>query len=132
MRRRAARTGSGPFSEIRRAVFISAALATREPLQSGDPFTLVINDKMVTLEVAGIIPSTVETPRAPATLLVMDLPAVEELTGQSGGSAASNSSLKRVRTLKRDAPPSRSSWSIGARDDGRSLRRRNGGKAPPR
>ena len=64
-----------------RAVFISAALAARDKLRLGDPFTLVVNENIATLEVAGIIPAKRDGPQAPATLLVMDLPAVQSLSG---------------------------------------------------
>jgi putative ABC transport system permease protein len=67
-----------------RTVFISAALATRDGLSAGQPLTLVVNEAIVTLEVAGIIPALAEGPQAPATLLVMDLPAVQKLTGRIG------------------------------------------------
>ena len=79
------------------AVFISAALAVREPLELGDPFALVVNDTLVALEVAGIIPSTAGSPPAPATLLVMDLPAVQELTDQSG-------KLSRIEFIVEEGP----------------------------
>ena len=67
-----------------RAVFISAALAARDGLAIGQPLTLVVNEAIVRLEVAGIIPATAEGPQAPATLLVMDLPALQTLTGRVG------------------------------------------------
>ena len=67
-----------------RAVFISAALANRKRLAPGDELPLVINERVVKLEVAGVIPTTEAGPEAPATLLVMDLPAVQRLTGNEG------------------------------------------------
>ena len=79
------------------AVFISAALAARDQLKLGDSLTLVVNEKIVTLEVAGIIPATAEGPRAPATLLVMDLPALQKLTGQAG-------SLSRIEFVVEEGP----------------------------
>ena len=79
------------------AVFVSAALAAREPLRPGDALTLVVNENIVTLEVSGIIPSTAEGPQVPATLLVMDLPAVQRLTGRPG-------SLSRIEFMVDDGP----------------------------
>ncbi|HSH17743.1 MAG TPA: FtsX-like permease family protein, partial [Verrucomicrobiae bacterium] len=67
-----------------RAVFISSALARRDTLQTGDSLALVVNERIVTLEVAGIIPAAAEGPQAPATLLVMDLPALQSLAGRTG------------------------------------------------
>ncbi|HSH17042.1 MAG TPA: FtsX-like permease family protein, partial [Verrucomicrobiae bacterium] len=43
-----------------------------------------MNERIVTLEVAGIIPAAAEGPQAPATLLVMDLPALQSLAGRTG------------------------------------------------
>ena len=65
-------------------MFISAALAARDDLNMGQPLTLVVNEGLVTLEIAGIIPATADGPKAPATLLVMDLPALQALTGRTG------------------------------------------------
>ncbi len=79
--------GADSFWEIfrnPRAVFIGAALAERDQLQPGDALTLVVNESIVTLTVAGIIPTSAEGPEAPPTLLVMDLPAVQALTGRPG------------------------------------------------
>ncbi|HMO65808.1 MAG TPA: hypothetical protein PKE47_11420, partial [Verrucomicrobiota bacterium] len=67
-----------------RAVFISAALAAREGLRPGDALPLVLNEQIVPLEVAGVIPDQPGRPAAPATLLVMDLPALQRLTGRTG------------------------------------------------
>ena len=79
------------------AVFVSAALAARESVGPGDALTLVVNENIVTLEVSGIIPSTAEGPQVPATLLVMDLPAVQRLTGRPG-------SLSRIEFMVDDGP----------------------------
>jgi putative ABC transport system permease protein len=67
-----------------RAVFISRALAERDSLRPGGMFDLVINEQVVKLEVAGVIPVGEGVPRAPATLLVMDLPSVQQWSGQTG------------------------------------------------
>ena len=80
-----------------RAVFVSAALAARDGLRPGGPLPLVINDRVVELEVAGVIPSSPETPEAPLTLLVMDLPAVQQLTGNTGR-------LSRVEFMVEEGP----------------------------
>ena len=80
-----------------RAVFISDALAAQDQLKLGDPLPLIVNEKIVTLEVVGIIPATAEGPRAPVTLLVMDLPALQRLTGHA-------SSLSRIEFIVEDGP----------------------------
>lgn len=67
-----------------RAVFLSAALAARDGLRPGDTLELVLNERIVALEVAGVIPDQPGRPAAPATLLVMDLPALQALVGREG------------------------------------------------
>lgn len=67
-----------------RAVFISPALAQRDGLRPGATFPVVINEQVVPLRVAGIIPPRTDHPAAPATLLVLDLPALQRLTGRTG------------------------------------------------
>jgi putative ABC transport system permease protein len=80
-----------------RAVFIGAALAARDGLAIGQPLTLVVNEAIVSPEVAGIIPTAADGPRAPATLLVMDLPALQALTGRTGW-------LSRIEFIVPDGP----------------------------
>ncbi len=66
------------------SVFISEALAQRERLAPGDRLPLVLNERIVPLTVAGIIPHLPGQPAAPAELLVMDLPALQQWTGRTG------------------------------------------------
>ena len=72
------------LSQLANAVYISAALARRDLLTNGSPLELVVNDRLVELQVAGIIPTVAGQPAAPASLLIMDLPALQQLTGKSG------------------------------------------------
>ncbi len=65
-------------------IYISAALARRDQLTNGSLLSLVINDRLVTLEVAGLIPNRPNQPAAPAGLLIMDLPDLERLTDKVG------------------------------------------------
>ncbi|MBL9135423.1 MAG: FtsX-like permease family protein [Verrucomicrobiales bacterium] len=67
-----------------RAVFISGELAARSNLRIGDPLPLIINDALVTLEVAGVLPRIPDRPAAPAGLMVLDLPALQRWTGREG------------------------------------------------
>ncbi len=67
------------------AVFCSAKLAAREGLQVGSTLVAVVNDQAVTFEIAGVIPGRADQPESPAGLLVMDLPALQVLTGKVGG-----------------------------------------------
>ena len=67
-----------------RAVFINAALAVSEGLGVGSKLPLVINERVVELDVAGIIPQPPGDPAAPATLLIMDFAALQPLAGKLG------------------------------------------------
>ena len=74
----------GSLLNWRNAVFCSAKLAAREGLSVGSPLVVVVNDQTVSLEVAGIIPGRADQPESPAGLLVMDLPALQKLSGKVG------------------------------------------------
>ncbi len=65
------------------AVFITPALARAEGLAPGSPLAGVVDERPLTLRVAGIMPDALgrEWPR---TLLVMDLPAAQALLGRPG------------------------------------------------
>ncbi len=65
-------------------IFISEALAKRDGLKIGSPLPLVINEHSVKLRVSGIIPTIPNQPAAPADLLVMDLPALQQLKDKAG------------------------------------------------
>lgn len=66
------------------AAFISTALASRSGIQPNDPLPLVINDALVTLSVAGVLPQLPDRPSVPPGLLVLDLPVLQRLTGREG------------------------------------------------
>jgi putative ABC transport system permease protein len=78
--------GAGAFGVLGRtdAVFCSKQLADRLELGAGSRFQVVINDRRVELEVAGVIPWRADQVQAPENLLVMDLPALQELSGKTG------------------------------------------------
>ncbi|KAB2674594.1 MAG: FtsX-like permease family protein [Verrucomicrobia bacterium] len=82
----AAGTARGFWDVFRdpRAVFVPARLALREGLRVGGELRLLVNERVVALNVAGIIPSAPGQPAPPDTLLVMDLPALQSLTGRHG------------------------------------------------
>jgi len=65
-----------------RAVFISEALAREKALVVGGSFALLINESVLRLEVAGVIPENPERPNAPVSMLVMNLPALQALSGR--------------------------------------------------
>ncbi len=66
------------------AVFISSTMAKREHLKKADHFRVVIDERMVELEIAGIIPDLRSRPTAPDNLMVMDLPALQRLAQCEG------------------------------------------------
>ncbi len=64
------------------AVLVSTAMAVRESLTNGSMLRILINDQPVDILVNGIIPNVEGKPSAPAHLLVMDLPALQSITGR--------------------------------------------------
>ncbi len=96
-------TGLSPMLRNPHSVFISAALAKRDRLNTGSPLTLIINEHPVTLRVAGIIPADPRQPAAPPNLLIMDLPALQELTDQPGR-------LDRVEFVLEAGPHRAAQW----------------------
>jgi putative ABC transport system permease protein len=86
-----------------RAVFISAAMAKRDQLKAGSTLPLVINAHPVELQVAGIIPQVPDKPAAPPNLLVMDLPALQQLTDKPGR-------LDRVEFVLPEGPHRAERW----------------------
>ncbi len=70
------------FFSSPRAVFVSAALAAEKGLVPGGRLPLLINDTVVPLEIAGVIPSLPDQPAPPRSLLVMDQRALQSLNGR--------------------------------------------------
>ena len=62
------------------AVFVSPDLKERP----GDRLPLLIDDQLVPLEIAGHLPAKANEPAAPASLLIMDLPAAQALAARRG------------------------------------------------
>ena len=61
-------------------VWVSAAFAPAVPKS----LDLVLDERVRTLTVAGVIPTAKEAPRVPPTLLILDLPHLQMLTGKVG------------------------------------------------
>jgi putative ABC transport system permease protein len=80
------RAGGGFWEILRdpRTVFISSSLAARDGLAAGDNLRLVINERIVTLRVAGTIPEAEGSPSAPVNLLIMDLPSLQTVAAKEG------------------------------------------------
>ena len=79
------------------AVFISAAMAEKARLKVGGHFPVVIDENVVDLEVAGLIPTSPSRPSAPESLLMMDLPALQRLAHREG-------KLDRIEFILPDGP----------------------------
>ena len=62
------------------AIFVSPSLAEKP----GAHLPLLIDDRLVSLEIAGQIPARNNDPAAPASLIIMDLPAAQALTERRG------------------------------------------------
>src|SRR5258708_2115659 len=72
-------SGGNRFWQLLRqtnAVFISFTLAKASHLNPGDHLPVVIDENVVNLEIAGLIPTSPAHPLPPENLLVMDLPAL--------------------------------------------------------
>jgi putative ABC transport system permease protein len=67
-----------------RAAYLTQALAEQQRLGLGGKLGVLINDRLETLEVAGIIPRAAGGGEAPVALIVMDLPVVQKLAGTPG------------------------------------------------
>ncbi len=95
--------GFSPVLQDPHSVFISTALAQRDQLKTGSRLPLVINEHPVELRVAGIIPNDPSQPAAPPNLLIMDLPALQQLTGKAGR-------LDRVEFILPESPQRSEHW----------------------
>lgn len=83
----APRSGGGDLWQVLRdptSVFVSAELARRGEAVVGSVLPMVLNEQIVPLRVAGVIPDRPGQPAAPAALIVMDLPALQFWTGRAG------------------------------------------------
>lgn len=65
------------------SIYITEALARRQQLAPGASLPLLVNENQVAFQVAGIIPTRTDGPNPPETFLVLDLPALQSLTGRT-------------------------------------------------
>lgn len=86
-----------------RAIFVSERLAQRRHLALEQLLPLVINDRVLELRVAGIIPTRVDLPQPPENLILMDLPALQAATDRMGR-------LDRVEFVLDPGPDRRVRW----------------------
>ena len=63
------------------AVLVPAAVAARHPSRT---VRLVVQERVVDLRIAGVIPEDPSQPKAPDNLLLLDLPALQNLTARPG------------------------------------------------
>ncbi|MGJ3243686.1 MAG: FtsX-like permease family protein [Opitutales bacterium] len=64
------------------ALFITRAFAQAAGLKSGDTLDLLVGDRIHTLTVWGVLPDDPAYPTPPDNLMVMDLPALQQLAGR--------------------------------------------------
>lgn len=62
--------------------FISPQLAAEAGLAESGELRIIVNDAIIALNVVGLVPRDADRPAPPDNLIVMDLPEVQELTGQ--------------------------------------------------
>ena len=79
------------------SVFVSQTMAQKQAWQTGSLLRVVINDRIITLNVGGILPLIPDAPAPPDHLLLMDLPGCQELLGRQG-------EIDKVEVLARDGP----------------------------
>ena len=79
------------------SVLVSPELARARGLRLGDELPLIIQERVIRLRVAGILPEVAGRPRPPSQLLVMDLPALQRHADALGR-------LSRVEFLVDDGP----------------------------
>jgi len=74
-------TGEGTVGELGRSdrAFVGRAFAEKQGVEEGDAFGVIVNDVTAELTIAGILPEDPNRPSAPANLLLMDLPGLQEL-----------------------------------------------------
>jgi len=65
-------------------VWVSQALARRDGIGNGDTIELVLDDSIASISVAGVIAASEGLPEPELTLMVMDLPDLQKLTGTTG------------------------------------------------
>jgi len=123
--------GFSPVLQNVYSVFISEKLAQNDRLKIGSRMPLIINEHPVELRVAGIIPNDPKQPAAPASLLIMDLPALQQLTDKAGQIdrvefvlAESSQRAERWQAIKqkleRANPPNTPRWQVGSPADRRA------------
>lgn len=66
------------------AIYITAPLARSGGWKPGDTLPLLVNDKLTDFHIAGVIPENADGPQPPETLLLMDLPKLQEVAGRAG------------------------------------------------
>ena len=85
------------------SIYISEALAKQNGLETGSTLPLVVNEHLVELQVAEIVPADPNRPAMPLHLLVMDLPALQQLTDKPG-------QLDRVEFVLEEGPHRAERW----------------------
>lgn len=76
---------SGPsFLERGDLVFSGMAFSEAREIAVGETFILVLGDRRIEVEMGGILPENPNLPSIPENLLLVDLPALQEMSGRIG------------------------------------------------
>lgn len=121
---------AGKVPEVtERSCFASEAMARRMGWKAGTTFPVVVNDRVVELTLAEVLPTLPDLPAPPDSLLLMDLPAAQALLQRSG-------EVDRVEVFSPDGPAfpqlrgevqeplteaAKGRWQVITREDRRSL-----------
>ena len=76
-------------------VFASDAMARRQGWSEGSYFELVLNDKVVRVKLAGVLPTLPDQPAPPDHMLLMDLPRAQAIMARDG-------EVDRVEVIAKD------------------------------
>ena len=68
----------------RRAIFVGQRLATQRGVAAGETIGVIVNDGVKELVIEGVLPDSPNTASVPANLILMDLPGLQALSGESG------------------------------------------------
>lgn len=82
----------GNLQSVRPGVYVSPKLGAKE----GDELRLIVDDRVITLKVAGLMPETPGVPALPAHMLLMDLPEARDILRRGD-------QVDRVEVLAKDS-----------------------------
>ena len=85
--------GASNLQSVHAGVYVSPKLGAK----AGEELRLIVDDRVITLKVAGVVPEVPGVPSLPAHLLLMDLPEAQTILQRSDR-------IDRVEVLSQDSP----------------------------